>query len=107
MSKQDVYGCISATGIPTVYMAWPEGSAPSMPWVAFWLDRRDEFVADNVTYSSANRWKAQLCQKAGDDSVEASIEGAIESMFGPVAKEEAWDPDESCVITVYSFTESD
>lgn len=105
MSKEDVYRLSAEVGIPCVHMAWPEGSAPPLPWMTFFLDSMVGFDADDEVYAQANNWCVELYQKSSDEELEARLEEAIQANFGPYRKSEAWVDSENCIQTAYYFKE--
>ena len=105
MSASDVMACVASCGIPCVRNAWPKGSAPKLPWAVFMLDETDGVYADGRVYSTKNRWYVELYQKTNDQELEGRLEAAIQDWFGPYTKTEVWVDAESCVQTVYYFTD--
>lgn len=105
MSHKDVYAALKATGIPAVHMAWPEGSAPPLPWCVYLLDERNDVYADNGNYVVVPSWTVELYEKARDAEVEGKIESALSSAFGSFTKQELWVESENCLEVVYGFTE--
>ncbi len=105
MSYADVQTCVESAGIPCVHTAWPAGSAPQLPWCVFYLDESDGFYADGTAFAESESWVVELYQRSRDAAVEATLESAIRSRFGPFRKTEGWVESEGCLQTAYYFTE--
>lgn len=107
MSHADVKSCIESAGLPCVHMAWPTGSAPGLPWCAFYADSTDGFYADGRNYVRRTSWVVELYQSPRDPAVESALESAISRRFGPFRSTEGWVASEGCVQTSYYFTQND
>ena len=105
MSAADVVSCVRAAGLPVVRMAWPKGSAPPLPWCAFYLEETRGFCSDNELYAPRSTWVVELYQRSSDPEVEAALERSIASTFGPYDKTDAWIEDEGCIQTAYRFAQ--
>lgn len=105
MSRADVVAAVKAAGIPCVHMAWPKGSAPRLPWAAFYLDSQSGAEADDSVYAPVMRWVVELYQKEPDEALEARLEGSLQAAFGPFDKSESWVEQEGCTQTAYRFTQ--
>lgn len=103
MSYSKVYSTVSGV-VPCVHMAWPVGSAPSLPWAVFYLDETEP-VGDNGGYAERQEWIVELYQRSRDAELEKGLEAALRGSFGAIAKSESWSSSESCLITEYYFTD--
>ena len=111
MSGIDVYQAVTSVELPNgskmpcAHMAFPIGSAPSLPWCVYYLDEMDGFAADNRLHARRNNWIVEHYWKDYDEGVERELEKAIEDAFGAFRKTEEWVSDENCVETAYYFAE--
>ena len=105
MSKEDVKKIGEDAGIPIVHMAWPEGSAPPLPWATFYLSSQSGVNADNVVYAKASKWVLEVYQRSSDEELEKKVEQSIVTRFGPYTKSEYWVDTESAIQTTYYFRE--
>lgn len=96
---------MDAAGIPSVHMAWREGTAPELPWCVFYIEDTDGVFADNSITVSSTKWVVELYQRQSKQDVEDAVEAAILSAFGPFTKSEAWVEKENCIQTSYYFKE--
>lgn len=105
MSKQDVMGVAQDVGIPATHMAWPVGSAPALPWMAFYVSSDDGIYADDTVFKQNIRWALELYQRTCDDDLVSRVEESVLRRFGPFSKTETWVEDENCLQTTYYFTD--
>jgi len=86
-----------------VYRAWPEGSAPALPFIVFLAEGSDNFGADDKVYKEINRISVELYSKNKD----TASESAIETLFGNLSlyweKDEVYLDDEKCYEIIYSI----
>ena len=105
MSGRRLKTVLDELGLPSVRFAWPEGSAPELPWAVFWIDEEDGIYADGRMEARRREWTLELYQKTSDEELEERLEDAIIANFSPFRKSEAWVDDENVIQTVYYFTE--
>lgn len=103
MSYEGVYSAVRAV-VPCVHMAWPEGSAPALPWAVFYLDGTEP-VGDDGGYAAREDWVVELYQRARDGGLESALEESLRGSFGAFTKSETWSSDERCLMTAYYFTD--
>lgn len=106
MTPSKVVSTVKSCGIECAHLAFPEGSAPALPWAVYYLDYTDNLHADNSTWDSKPYWIVELYEKTKDVDLELSIAQAIEEAFmSPPSMEETWIESENCRMTTYRFTE--
>lgn len=103
MSKADVKRMLKSCGIPCIHMAWPENSAPELPWAVFYLEEEWGFDADDTRFAKASDWCVELYQRTSDEGLETRLEQAIQDSFGTYDKTEAWLDSENAIATTYTF----
>ena len=86
-------------------MAWPEGSAPSLPWCVYLMEEDAKLSADDRRWASLTRWRVELYHKQADAESEKKLEAALAAAFGGFDKSETWVESEGCMLTAYVFTE--
>ena len=96
-----IYTAVTSAGLPCVYRAWPEGEAPSLPFVCYLERGSDNFAADNSVYLDVDSFDVELYTKEKDPSVEATLEAALSSFVWE--KTETYIDTERCYQIVYSF----
>lgn len=105
MNGTNVVRAVEGVGLPCAHMAFPEGSAPDLPWCVYYLDESSGFNADNTIYAEDARWVVEHYWKTYDQEKESALEQTILSEFGPYTKTETWVQDENCTQTSYYFHE--
>ena len=98
---EKLYAMISAAGIPTVYRAWPEGRAPSLPFVCYLERGSDNFAADTAVYFPKGEVAVELYTQEKDPLAEARIEAALSGVVWE--KTEDYIESERCYMVTYSF----
>lgn len=96
-----IYEALTATKIPVVYNAWPEGTSPDMPYICFWESGSDNFAADNHVFYSAAMFDVELYTKNKDTTNAALVESALGDVVWSRSVE--YLNDERCYVTTYSF----
>ncbi len=105
MSAEKVVSAVAAAGLPVARVAWPEGSAPPLPWCVFLVDEDRGVAADDGRWCPVVRWRVELYSRQGDEEAAAALDSAIGAAFGAYVKQETWVESEACVLTSYEFTE--
>lgn len=91
--------------VPCTRQAWPEGSAPDLPWAVVVFMGRDGFYADDSVYAPMEKWCVELYQRVHDETLEDAVETAVEGAFGPVRRgPDQWIDDENCSVLPFYFT---
>lgn len=106
-ASESIYETVNAV-VECARLAWPEGSAPPLPWAVYLAMGDDGFYADDRKFARIGRWCVELYQREGSDELENALERALEDAFGPVERgHEAWIDDENCSMTPFYFTATD
>lgn len=101
MGIEQIKTMLESTGLPVVYMAWEEGSAPALPWIAYRVLYSNNFSADGVVYQPIDRITVELYSKLKDQESEDKVESALSSLFWE--KSETYIDDERCYQVAYEF----
>lgn len=101
MDLEQIKTMLESTGLPVVYLAWEEGSAPPLPWIAYRVLYSNNFAADGVVYQPINRITVELYSKLKDQESEDKVESALSSLFWE--KSETYIDDERCCQVAYEF----
>lgn len=91
--------------VQCVHMAWPEGSAPDLPWAVWYVDEERGFCSDDSKGPRETWWCVELYERSCDYDLHDELESAIEDAYGPCKKTESWLSDEDAVATVFTFKE--
>lgn len=103
MAHKDVQSVVSAV-VPCIHMAWPDGSAPELPWAVYTGDT-DPFCADDREIARTTRWTVELYERRRDAKLETELANAIRAAFGACARRESWVSSEQCLMVAFDFCE--
>ena len=101
MTLEEVYTLLSRTGLPVCYKAWPEGAAPSLPYICFFFFEADNFAADGIVYHSSMCLAVELYTEKKDEASEALVETALADHY--YDKEESYIESEKCYQISYEL----
>lgn len=68
---------IASTGLSQTYLQWHPAKPPSLPYIVWLVDSRDNFAADNVVYHPVRNVNIELYSKKKDISSESLVESAL------------------------------
>lgn len=103
MSATDVVSAVRSAGLQVAHMAWPENSAPALPWCVYYVYEDEPQFADDKRYANHWKWCVELYQRQDDGVTEEKLDAAIADAFGPYTKSEEWVESEGCIQTIYLF----
>lgn len=98
---ETLYSMISGSGLNCVYRAWPEGRAPTLPFVCYLERGSDNFAADNSVYLAKGEVAVELYTREKDPDSEARVETALAGVVWE--KTEEYLESERCYMVTYSF----
>lgn len=102
MALEDLYTILSRV-YPTAYWSFPEGNAPAMPYLVYFVNSSDNFGADNVVYHPRERVSVELYTKTKDMAAEAAVEAALNSAGIYWEKTETHLDDEDAFEVIYDM----
>ena len=102
MTLTELYTICSAV-LPTTYLAWPEGEAPPLPWLAIVERNSDNFAADGIVYSHIKSVDVELYTLTKSPETEASVEEAFLRSGVFWEKSEEYIESEKCYQITYSL----
>lgn len=86
-----------------VYRAWPEGEAPSLPFICFLTTGSNNVFADDIVYQPLVDVDIELYSRQKDTVSEAAIEEALSEADIPWEKREEWIEGEHVCEIIYSI----
>lgn len=87
------------------YRAFPEGEAPSLPFICYLETGSNNFVADNVVYYSNRAIDIELYSQYRDLESEALIEEALNNNEIVWTRNVDYINSEQCYMTTYTIAE--
>ena len=79
MTLEELKEILESTGLPVTYRAWPENSAPDLPYICYIVTGSDNFSADGVAFHKAKQVNVELYTETIDESIEKLIEDALDA----------------------------
>lgn len=70
-------------GIPIAYRQWGENEAPTLPYLLFYRDESDDFMADNRNYWAVDQVSIELYTETKDFELETKLRELLESLEVP------------------------
>lgn len=87
-----------------VYRAWPEGLAPTLPFICYYEESTNNFIADNKVTKKITTVEIELYTKEKDVLSEALVESTLDSNDIPWEKYEEYIDSEHCYQITYTIT---
>lgn len=77
MTLENLYQILAGTNLPTAYLAFPEDSDVSMPFIVYQEVGSDNFGADNIVWHSATKIQVDLMTQKKDRALEELLESVF------------------------------
>ena len=68
---------LQSSGMPVTYRAWPEGEAPSLPFICYLANGNNPLFADGGVYYTSQSVRVELYTRLKDPTAEAAVEAAL------------------------------
>lgn len=107
MSLEDLFQLLnSINGFEdkVTYRAFPEGSAPNLPFICYLVTTTDNFKADGKVYKTKTNIDIELYTQKKDTVSEGKIETMLDNNSIPWDKSEDYLKDEHCLMITYEIT---
>ena len=79
ITEAQLYDLLCRTGLPVVYRAWQEGSAPALPWMVYYAEDSRNFSADGVVYIQRQRYIIELYTEQKEHDRERQLQAAFDA----------------------------
>lgn len=86
--------------MPVTYRAWPEGEAPSLPFVCYLANGANNLFADGGVYYSSESVRVELYTRLKDPAAEAALEAALNGYHWKKYPDE-YIASEQCYLILY------
>lgn len=100
MLAAEIKDRLEPCGLPLAYRFFPEGAAPGLPYVVWYIGGETNFPADGENYYNVKQLTVELYTKLKDPSSEAAVEAALNNL-GVWSKTEEYIDSEKCYQIVY------
>ena len=103
MTVQEFKPVLESTGLPVAYRSFPEGNAPTLPFVCYHSPYTNNFAADGVAYATINHINVELYTQVKDPATEGKVEAALTGAGIYWEKSETYLEDEKCLQILYEI----
>lgn len=101
MTLEKLKDILKSSGLPVVYRAWQEGSAPLLPYICYLVAYSNNFAADGSVYANINHIQIELYTKIKEPDTEKKVEQALFNFVWE--KTETYIESEKCYQILYEI----
>ena len=103
MTYAEISQMISAVGIPYAYHHFEEGSGQQPPFITFYYQGDDDFIADNINYQAIRPLTIELYTDNKDFALEAAVESVLAANDLAFSRTEVFiDSEQMYMVTYYT-----
>lgn len=100
MTYKEIATMISGFGVPYAYYQFPVGTAQTCPFICFYFDSSNDFVADDTNYQRIRPLSIELYTDNKDFEIEETIETALNNAGLVYSREESYlDTEQMYMVT--------
>lgn len=103
MTYAEISQMISAVGIPYAYHHFEEGSGQQPPFITFYYQGDNDFIADNINYQAVRPLTIELYTDNKDFALEAAVESVLTANDLAFSRTETFiDSEQMYMVTYYT-----
>lgn len=103
MTYAEISQMISAVGIPYAYHHFEEGSGQQPPFITFYYQGDDDFIADNINYQAIRPLTIELYTDNKNFALEAAVESVLTANDLAFSRTEVFiDSEQMYMVTYYT-----
>ena len=103
MTYAEISQMISAVGIPYAYHHFEEGSGQQPPFITFYYQGDNDFIADNINYQAVRPLTLELYTDNKDFALEAAVESVLTANDLSFSRTEVFiDSEQMYMVTYYT-----
>ena len=103
MTYAEISQMISAVGIPYAYHHFEEGSGQQPPFITFYYQGDNDFIADNINYQAIRPLTLELYTDNKDFALEAAVESVLTANDLAFSRTEVFiDSEQMYMVTYYT-----
>ena len=103
MTYAEISQMISAVGIPYAYHHFEEGSGQQPPFITFYYQGDNDFIADNINYQAIRPLTIELYTDNKDFALEAAVESVLTANDLAFSRTEVFiDSEQMYMVTYYT-----
>lgn len=103
MTYKQVATMVSSIGLQYAYYQFPDDTEQAPPFVCFYYDNDNDFLADNSNYQTINHLTIELYTDTKDFTKEATVENVLRNNGMVWSKAEQWIDSERMQMVVYEM----
>lgn len=101
MTHAEVKTMLASVGVPTAYYQFPEDTGQQPPFICFFYNYNNDFLADNENYQKIEHLIVELYTNNKDFAKEAAVEAALSSHGIVYTRNEEYLGSEQMYLVVY------
>lgn len=101
MTHAEVKTMLASVGIPTAYYQFPDNTGQQPPFICFFYNYNNDFLADDKNYQKIEHLIVELYTDNKDFSLEAAVEAALSSHDIVYTRNEEYIDSEQMYLVVY------
>ncbi len=101
MTYKEVAAMVASVGVPYAYYQFPDGTEVAPPFICFWFDRNNDFIADSRNYQKIEHLRVEVYSDNKNYSLEAVTEAALTGAGLVWVKTEGWLDSERMMMVLY------
>ena len=102
MTYAEISQMISAVGIPYAYHHFEEGSGQQPPFITFYYQGDNDFIADNINYQAVRPLTLELYTDNKDFALEAAVESVLTANDLAFSRTEVFIDSEQMYMVTYN-----
>ena len=103
MTTQGVSTMVASIGVPYAYYQFPEGTQQATPFVCFYFEENNDFLADDSNYQKIEHLTIEVYTDSKDFALEATVEGILATNGMVWTRYEDWIKSERMVKVSYEM----
>lgn len=102
MTYKEIATMVAAIGVPYAYYQFPDGTDQACPFVCFFFEGSDDFIADGTNYQRIRPLSIELYTDAKDFELEETVESLLNSYGLVYDREETYLDSEHMNMVTYT-----
>lgn len=103
MTRIEVNEMVKSIGIPSAYYQFKDESIAPPPFLCFYFEASDDFIADGINYAKIDNLVVELYTDEKDFALEATVEAALTGAGLAYQRNEDYIGDQRLYMTTYTM----
>ena len=101
MTHAEIKTMLASVGVPTAYYQFPEDTGQQPPFICFFYNYNNDFLADDTNYQKIEHLIVELYTDNKDFSLESAVEAALTTHGIVYTRNEEYLGSEQMYLVVY------